>query len=192
MKKRLLFVLAVVAAFALVAATPVSACHKDGRHKHQPPSGHTVMVLNADPAGGPLGLYGCEGISWFGTIKIKGKTFGMATYPDPDYVGPGEFQGVEYGEGWKIFTGKFRVKDGVLKRCVPGRVLMAGYGTGTWDPVGGEFQSDGSIEYAARHFKRWLNGYRVHQSGTTGPGVSVAGVTDAYGVHNGVWEIYRP
>lgn len=192
MKKRLLFVLAIIAAFSLVAATPVSACHKHDRHRHQPPSGHQVMVLNADPAGGPLGLYGCEDISWFGTIKIKGKTFGMALYADPGYVGPGVFPGVEYGEGWKIFTGKFRVKDGVLKRCAPGRILMAGYDVGTWDPVGGEFQSDGDIKYATRPFKRWRDGYRVRQSGTTGEGVSVAGVKNAYGFDDGIWEIYRP
>jgi len=195
MKKRLLFVLAIIAAFSLVAAAPVSACNKHGRDRHQPPSGHQVMVLNvedpADPSS-PLGYYGCEDISWFGTIKIKGKTFGMALYADPNYVGPGVFPGVEYGEGWKIFTGKFRVKDGELKRCAPGRVLMAGYDIGTWDPGSGVFNSVGGVEYATRYFKRWGDGYKVRQGGTSGPGVSVAGVEDAFGFDDGFFEIYKP
>ena len=42
MKKRLLFVIAVLAAFSLVAAAPVSAGHKDGRHGHHPPSSDQV------------------------------------------------------------------------------------------------------------------------------------------------------
>jgi len=42
MKKRLLFVIAVIAAFSLVAAAPVTAGHKDGRHGHHPPSSDQV------------------------------------------------------------------------------------------------------------------------------------------------------
>ena len=42
MKKRLLFVIAVLAAFSLVAAAPVSAGHKDGRDRHHSPSSDQV------------------------------------------------------------------------------------------------------------------------------------------------------
>ena len=189
MKRRLLVVLALVVVLSLIAAAPVIA--KGPNHDRQPPSGDQVMILNAE-GDGPLGYYGCEDISWFGTIEIDGKTFGMALYADPDYVGPGTFPGVEYGEGWKIFTGKFKVKDDVLKRCAPGRVVMAGYDTGVWDPVGGDFQSVGDVEYAAGYFKWWRDGYKVRQSGTTGPGVSVAGVENAFGFDNGAFSIYQP
>jgi hypothetical protein len=127
MRKRLLLVLGLIVALSLVATAAVSA--KAPNHRKQPPSGVQVMVLNnnPDPFGVPTpGVYGCEEISWFGTIVIDGKTFGMAFYADPDYQG--EFPA--YGEFWKIFTGKFKTKDGVLKRCEPGRVLMAGYDEG--------------------------------------------------------------
>ena len=133
MKKRLRFVIAIIAALLLIAAAPVSAGNKHGRHRHHPPSGDQVMVLNnnPDPTGIPdPGRYGCEEISWFGTIKINGKTFGMALYP---VYGSGE-PIYTYGEDWKIFTGKFKTdKDGKLKRCKPGRVLMSGYDEGYVD-----------------------------------------------------------
>jgi hypothetical protein len=192
MKKRLLLVLAMVVALSLVATAAVSA--KSPNHQKQPPSGVQVMVLNNNPDPPPApripGFYGCEEISWFGTIVIDGKTFGMALYSDPDYVGlPGE-----YGEDWKIFTGKFKTKDGVLKRCSPGRVLMAGYAEGYVDFGDGNppfpFESEGTVDYAAGYFK-WWDGYDVYQDGLIGPGVSVAGLVDAFGFH-GNFRTYVP
>ena len=181
MKKRLLFVLAIIAALSLIAAAPVSACNKHGRHRHQPPSGDQVMILNVPPGTqGPLGYYGCEEISWFGTIEIDGKTFGMALYPNPDYDNTAVLPLVEYGEHWKIFTGKFKAKNGELKRCSPGRVVMAGYDEGVWDMDTGLFESSGTVDYAAGYFKRW-DGYEVHQDGLIEGGVSVAGIDNAYG-----------
>ena len=99
----------------------------------------------------------------------------------------------EYGEFWKIFTGKFKTKDGVLKRCEPGRVLMAGYAEGYVDFGSGPpffFESEGTVDHATRYFKRW-DGYAVHQEGLIGPGVSVAGLKGAFGFH-GTFEIKRP
>ena len=191
MKKRLLFVLAIVVALLLMAAAPVMACNKHGRHRDQPPSGEQVMVLNAPSPGAALGHYGCEDISWFGTIEIGSKTFGMALYADFDYVGEGVFPSVEYGESWKIFTRQFRVRDGELRRCAPGRVVMAGYDEGVWNVDTGVFQSVGDVEYATRRFKRW-DGYKVSQGGTAEPGVSVAGVENAFGFDDGVFNIHRP
>jgi hypothetical protein len=195
MKKRLLFVFALVVVLAMVAAAPVTA--KGPRRDRQPPSGDQVMVLNVedpDDPNSPLGYYGCDDISWFGTIEIDGKRFGMALYADLDYVPPGdvEFPEAEYGEGWKIFTGKFRVKDGVLKRCAPGRVVMEGYDEGVWNLVSGIFRSEGDVLDAAGYFKWWADGYKVRQSGTTGPGVSVAGVENAFGFDDGTFEVYQP
>lgn len=186
MKKRLLLVFAMVVALSLIATAAVSA--KSPNHQKQPPSGVQVMVLNdnPDPAGDPMpGMYGCEEISWFGTIEIDGKTFGMALYSD---YGEG-FPIYEYGEFWKIFAGKFKTKDGVLKRCAPGRVLMAGYAEGSvefgppFPPVPPfYFESEGTVGYAAGYFK-WWDGYDVYQNGWIGPGVSVAGLVDAFGFH---------
>jgi hypothetical protein len=191
MKKRLLFVLAIIVALLLIAAAPVSACNKHGRHRHHPPSGDQVMVLNnnPDPTGIPdPGRYGCEEISWFGTIKINGKTFGMALYP---VYGSGE-PIYTYGEDWKIFTGKFKTdKDGKLKRCKPGRVLMSGYDEGYVDFSTGLpffFQSDGTVDYAAGYFKRW-DGYAVYQDGWIQPEVSVAGLENVFGFH-GTFKTY--
>jgi|GEM_PF-2738706 len=186
MKKRLLLVLALVVVLSLIAAAPVTA--QDPNHDRQPPSGDQVMILNAE-GDGPLGYYGCEEISWFGTVEIDGKTFGMALYPDFDYVGPGGPL-YEYGEYWKIFTGKFKAKDGVLKRCAPGRVVMEGYDEGVWDMGSGLFESFGTVDYAAGYFK-WWDGYEVRQDGLIGPGVSVAGIEDAYGFH-GTFNTYLP
>jgi hypothetical protein len=186
MKKRLLLVFAMVVALSLIATAAVSA--KSPNHQKQPPSGVQVMVLNnnPDPAGEPTpGYYGCEEISWFGTIVIDGKTFGMALYSDYGYFDPPESPFYFYGEDWKIFTGKFKTKDGVLKRCAPGRVLMAGYAEGSVvfapEPPF-YFESKGTVDYAAGYFK-WWDGYDVYQNGLIGPGVSVAGLVDAFGFH---------
>ncbi|MEA2023765.1 MAG: hypothetical protein U9N79_05660 [Actinomycetota bacterium] len=189
MKRRLLLGLALVVVLLLIAAAPVTA--EGPNHDRQMPSGDQVMILNVDFLAGPdapLGFYGCEDISWFGTIEIDGKTFGMALYANLDYVGPPG----TYGEWWKVFTGKFKVKDGVLKRCAPGRVVMAGYDTGVWNPVSGVFESAGDVEHAAGYFKWWGDGYKVRQGGTSGLGVSVAGVEDAFGFDNGYFEVYQP
>jgi hypothetical protein len=187
MKKRLLLVLAMVVALSLVATAAVSA--KSPNHQKQPPSGVQVMVLNNNPDPPPApripGFYGCEEISWFGTIVIDGKTFGMALYSDYGYFDPPESPFYFYGEDWKIFTGKFKTKDGVLKRCAPGRVLMAGYAEGSVvfapEPPF-YFESKGTVDYAAGYFK-WWDGYDVYQNGLIGPGVSVAGLVDAFGFH---------
>ena len=185
MKKRLLLVLALIVVLSLIAAAPVTA--NGPNHDRQPPIGDQVMILNA-LGEGPLGYYGCEEISWFGTVEIDGKTFGMALYPD--YLLPGEPGEVEYGEYWKIFTGKFKVKNGELKRCAPGRVVMAGYDEGVWNMGSGLFESFGTVDYAAGYFK-WWDGYDVRQDGLIGPGVSVAGIENAYGF-NGTFNTYLP
>lgn len=187
MRKRLLFVLGMIVVLSLIASIPASA--DDPSHGHQPPSGDQVMVLNdnPDPYGEPMpGLYGCEDISWFGTIVIDGRTFGMALYANPDYVGPPG----TYGEYWKIFTGKFKTKDGMLKRCVPGKVLMAGYDEGVIDFGTFYFESFGTVDDAVGYFK-WWDGYTARQDGFIQPGVSVAGLEDVFGLV-GSFETYLP
>lgn len=183
MKKRLLLVLALVVVLSLIAAAPVTA--KGPKGDRPPPSGEQVMVLNVeDPndPNSPLGYYGCDDMSWFGTIEIDGKTFGMALYPNPDYDNTAVLPLVEYGESWKIFTGKFKAKDGKLKRCAPGRVVMEGYGEGVWNVGTGDFASSGTDIYAAGYFK-WWDGYQESQGGVTQEGVSVAGIKDVYGFY---------
>jgi len=186
MKRKLVLALALIAALSLIAAAPATA--EGPNHDRQSPSGDQIMILNQEGPGAPFGYYGCDEMSWFGTIEIDGKTFGMALYPDYSNIDLGT--GVmEYGEWWKIFTGMFNAKDGVLKRCAPGRVVMAGYDEGTADMFGGRFVSSGTVDYAAGHFK-WWDDYAVDQDGTMGP-VSVAGIEGAFGFH-GFFETYLP
>lgn len=180
MKKRLLLVLALVVVLSLIAVAPVTG--KGPNHDRQPPSGEQVMILNTSSPVAPLGYYGCDDMSWFGTIEIDGKTFGMALYPDPDYVNEAVLPLVAYGESWKIFTGKFKAEDGILKRCAPGRVVMEGYGEGVWNVDTGEFGSSGTVTYAAGYFK-WWDGYQEIQGGVTQGGVSVAGIEDVFGFY---------
>lgn len=173
MKRKLFTLLAIVAVLSAVMAAPVSA----KGNSHHPFGGEQVMVLNEKPDGG-FGLYGCEDISWFGTIELHGHTFGMALYSLGGYEDDGL---VYYEEGWRIFTGKFKVKDGQLKRCAPGKLMAAGIDEGIWHLDTGEFESSGTVDHASRPFRSW-EGRTVHQDGVTGPGVSVAGVVDAYGL----------
>ena len=177
-----MLLLTLVVAFMMLAATPAMAC---GRWHRPPPSGDQVMVFNAQDPTAPFGLHGCEDMSWFGTIEIGHRTYGMALYPDYAQPVPGDL--FAYGEYWKIFSGKFRTDDdGMLKRCTPGRVLMAGYDEGIGGYPDGTFGSEGTVDYAVPRFRRWL-GDTVHQDGTVGM-VSVAGLTDVFGF-NGHFEI---
>lgn len=174
MKRKLITLLAVVAVMSVMMAAPVSA---DGP-RHHPFGGEQVMVLNQNDDGS-LGLYGCEDISWFGTIELYGHTLGMALYSMGGYDGDdGLFH---YKEGWRIFTGKFKVKDGQLKRCEPGALLAAGVDEGVWEMETGEFESYGTVDYASPRLRHWT-GRTVYQDGVTGPGVSVSGVEDAFGL----------
>ena len=123
------------------------------------------MVLNEKPDGN-LGLYGCEEISWFGTIELYGRTYGMALYPMDGYV---DADGLyHYEEGWKIFRNRFKVRDGELRRCHPGKVLASGADKGTWIFETGEFESFGTVEHATWRFRTW-HGRSVYQQGVTEP-----------------------
>ncbi len=158
--KRLLTLLTVVAALSVVMATPASAGLHPG---HRPFGGDQVMVLNEKPEGG-FGLYGCEDISWFGSIDLYGRTYGMALYSLGGYEGDdGLFH---YEEGWKIFRGEFKLRDGMLKRCQPGKVLASGVDEGQWSLDTGEFESYGTVDFATWRFRTW-QGRTVHQQGVT-------------------------
>lgn len=175
MKLRLSSLFAIVAVLAVVIAVPASAekAHHGDRVLH----GDQVMILNIDMATDSPGAYGCEEISWFGTIRIDRTTYGMALYSiesvfDDDGL-------LYYEEGWQIFTRQFRVKNGELKTCEPGRVLLAGTDVGVGDLAAGWFYSDGVVDYASRPFRKWV-GDAVYQDGLFGF-VSVSGVEDAFG-----------
>lgn len=173
--RRLLTLLTVVAALSVVMATPASA--GTSHRGHRPFGGEQVMVLNQNDDGS-FGRYGCDGISWFGTIELYGKTYGMALYPISSYV---EGDTLYYEEGWKIFTGKFKIKDGELKRCRPGRVLAAGVDEGVGSFVTGEFESYGTVDYASRPFRCWRN-RTVYQQGVTQP-ISAFGLENVLGFY---------
>lgn len=176
MKRRLLVVLAVVAVLSALMAAPANAT---APHRgHRPFGGEQMMLLNED-ADGNLGLYGCEEISWFGTIVLHGKTYGMALYPIDFYEGEDGL--AYYEEGWKIFTKRFKLRDGELKRCHPGRVLAAGTDKGTWDMATGGFESTGLVDYASRRFRCW-DGRTVHQDGVVEL-VSFFGLENVFGFY---------
>ena len=179
-KSRVWIALLIAAALLTVLATPTEAHGRSGHHR--PFGGEQVMVLNLDDAG--ANLYGCDEISWFGTIDLYGKTYGMALYSISGQVADdGLFH---YEEGWRIFTGKFRVKDGELKRCHPGRVVAAGTDEGVWNMSTGYFESVGSVDDARGRFKHWF-GKTVIQDGVAPQPVSVAGLEDVPGLKGQLW-----
>ena len=169
--KKLWAVLTAALLLVLVSAAPA---HSHGpREEHRRFGGEQVMALNIDLETNAI-LYGCEDISWFGTIELYGRTYGMALYAISSTVGD---DGVlHYEEGWRIFTGKFRVKDGEIKRCAPGRILAEGTDVGVWDISTGEFESTGTVDFARGRLRRW-SGRTVTQDGIAPQPVSVARLT---------------
>jgi hypothetical protein len=133
-----------------------------------PERGDQVMVLNQNPETGLFGLFGCDEISWFGTIELAGTTYGMALYPLPGrFTGQGAI--LHYEEGWKVWTGSFTLDDDLmLDECEPGEVVLSGVDSGTGSFRTGKFRSNGTVDEAYDPFAHWL-GRRVHQDGIIGP-----------------------
>lgn len=182
-KNRLLGAFVAALALSMVPAAPTIA--QGNQAADRPFGGEQVMALNIDLAT-DANLYGCEEISWFGTVELYGRTYGMALYSISGGVGDdGLFH---YVEGWRIFTGKFQVKDGELKKCAPGTVMAAGVDTGTWDIATGEFESEGTVDYAKGRFRSWY-GTTVGQDGVAPQPVSVAGLEDVPGLIGGLWLV---
>jgi hypothetical protein len=149
-----------VLVLTMVAAGPADA--------KAPERGDQVMVLNQDPATGEFGLFGCPGISWFGTVELAGTTYGMALYPLP-----GRFTGQDdmvfhYQEAWKVWSGLFTLTGGILQNCEPGEVVLSGLDVGTGILANAKFRSNGTVDEAHAPFADWL-GRRVHQDGIIGP-----------------------
>lgn len=175
-KNKLWMVLAVVVVLLMVSAGPAHADGKKGHHREF--GGEQVMALNIDLETN-ANLYGCDEISWFGTIDLYGRTYGMALYSISSNVGDDDL--LHYEEGWRIFTGKFRVKDGELRRCSPGRLLASGTDTGVWNTTTGEFESTGTVDYARGRLRKW-DGKTVMQDGVAPQPVSVAGLDGVPGL----------
>ena len=131
-----------------------------------PLRGVQAMVLNQNPVTSDLGLFGCPGISWFGTIELAGRTYGMALYPLPGRT-TGQGSILHYEEGWKVWTGSFTITDGSLESCEPGDVVLSGVDNGTASFRTGKFRSNGTVDEASEPFADWL-GRRVHQDGVIG------------------------
>jgi len=132
-----------------------------------PERGDQVMVLNQDPGTGEFDLFGCPGISWFGTIELAGTTYGMALYPLPGRT-TGQGTILQYEEGWKVWTRPFTITDGSLDDCEPGDVVLSGTDNGTASFRSGKFRSNGTVDEAFDPFSDW-QGRRVHQDGVIGP-----------------------
>ena len=177
MSRRLLVVLTVVAALLVALAAPATA------KAHHPFGGEQVMVLNIDLVTGEH-LYGCDDISFFGTVELRNRTFGMALYSiSANYDDQGNNH---YEEGWRIFTGKFRVKDGQIKDCDPGRAVAGGTDVGLWTAATQYFVSEGSVDFARGPFRRWFD-KTVMQDGYAPSVVTVAGLDDVIGLVGNLW-----
>lgn len=180
MRRKLLVLLALVVVLSLVMAVPVGA-------KKPAPNlrGDQTMVLNMvqdEESGNPIWLYGCPGISWFGSIVIDGETYGMALYSiDSYFTGGGTI--LHWEEGWAIFAEEFAIgNDGKIVACldpVADDALLAGTDKGVGNIVIGKFRSNGIVEEAFDPFEEW-EGRKVHQDGLTGL-VSVSGLENVFG-----------
>jgi hypothetical protein len=139
MKKRLLLVLALIAALSLVAAAPVSA---DGE---KPINGKIDLTLYAvpcpvDPA--PTFPF----VTWVGTVVIDGTTYGWADFPTDDLFFEKKF--VYFWEYWTIFTLEPGEDPTVALACDPARVVLDGFNDGRGTP-GGAARADGAVASAA-------------------------------------------
>lgn len=177
MKRTLVLSLAVV---VLVGATAVPLNAK------QPVRGDQTMVLNEDPDTLELGFYGCDGISWFGSIEIDETIYGMALYPLALNVNASGTL-FHYEEGWKVWDEEFTLTydEGAqryyLDSCEPGDVLLSGTDSGVWTAKTGKFRSNGTVEDAMEPFGDWL-GRHVHQDGVIEP-IDFADLEDVLGFY---------
>jgi len=131
MKKRLLLVIALVAALSLVAAAPVSA---DG---DKPINGK--MELNLELAPCTDGRF----VTWVGTVVIDGTTYGWADFPTADDRFDKKFMYFE--EYWRIFTLEPGEDPTVALACDNGLVVLDGINDGR-GTAGGSAQADGTVE----------------------------------------------
>jgi hypothetical protein len=133
MSRKLLLVVALIAALSLVAA-PVSA----GADK--PISG----VMELDLLLGPCVAEGLPGfITWVGTVDIDGTTYGWADFPLGPMVLEGNFSYFE--EYWTIFTLNPGEDPDLANACDPERVVLAGYDDG-WVTPGGAGKANGTVD----------------------------------------------
>lgn len=141
MKKRLLLVLALVAALSLVAAAPVSA----GGEK--PINGKIDLTLYAVPCpADPAPTF--PFVTWVGTVVIDGTTYGWADFPT--LPGPPVFEGkfMIFEEYWTIFTLEPGEDPTVELACDPTLVVLDGFNDGRGTP-GGAARVDGTVDSAA-------------------------------------------
>ena len=137
MRKRLLLVLALVAALSLIAAVQVSA----GEDK--PISGRIDLdlVLELCPvADAPNPDY--PFMTWVGTVVIDGVTYGWADFPTNGEGFVGNFYYFE--EYWTIFTLENGDPPTVDQGCDGDRVVLAGTSTGS-GTRGGTYRADGEV-----------------------------------------------
>jgi hypothetical protein len=144
MKKRLLLVLALVAALSLVAAAPVSA---DGE---KPINGKIDLTFVggscADPVGPDLDL---TFVSWIGTVVIDGTTYGWADFPLTGNAPPAPVGNLVYVEEyWTIFTVEDDEIPNVDLACNADLVVLDGFNE-AWATRGGAARADGTVFSAA-------------------------------------------
>ena len=141
MKKRLLLVLALVAALSLVAAAPVNA---DGEKPIEGKMDLTfVGGFCAEPVGPDPTL---TFVSWIGTVVIDGTTYGWADFPAGAPVPDGNF--LNFTEYWTIFTVEDDEIPNVALACDPDLVVLDGNNDGR-ATRGWAARADGTVASAA-------------------------------------------
>ena len=150
MNRRILLVVALIAALALVAA-PVSA----GADK--PISGEMELYFNLG-FGNPDAP--CPDISWAGTVELEGFPYGIAFFP----TGAKDVGKVHhFTEIWEIYDAPFAFLGGVLAECRPGDVVLSGTDAGVSSP-NSKYRMNGTVGEAFAPFAQ-LDGRNVHMSG---------------------------
>lgn len=159
MNRRILLIVALIAALALVAA-PVSA----GADK--PISGEMELYFNLgfgsedDPETPADEEAPCPGISWAGTVELEGVTYGIAFFPtDAKDVGKVH----HFTENWEIYDTPFAFEGGVLAECTPGGIVLSGTDAGVSSP-NSKYRMNGTVGDAFAPFAQ-LDGRKVHMSG---------------------------
>lgn len=150
MNRRILLVVALIAALSLVAA-PVSA----GADK--PISGDMELYFNLG-FGNPEAP--CPDITWAGTVELMGITYGIAFFPTGE-KNVGKVH--HFTEVWEVYDTPFDFTGGVLTECSPGEIVLSGTDAGVSSP-NSKFRMNGTVEEAFAPFAQW-EGRHVHMSG---------------------------
>lgn len=155
MKKKLVFVLAMVVSLLVIAA-PGDA--------KKPLEGEMTLYFNLafDPTVEPTESP-CSVVTWAGSVVLDGVTYPMAFFPTGSRDAGKAFH---FEEDWKIYApGTFEYSArGVFGPCPSDDdVVMSGHDVGVTSP-NGTYRMNGSVDYSTSPFEMW-EGRNTHMNG---------------------------